>query len=579
MGVYRLRFGLEDTAPIGAGETADGLRDKLEALAGIGAGNVNVSETGGVFTITFVGSLAATDVEELIPRVDASLRDDQAEFPTAATDPSRPQGLRGSFVTIIDDPGNPSSVGQSRQILSNTGTVLTLDQAWDALPSDQARYEILQFNGLVIPTVEVAIEDADVPSLVVSQSGGETIVAEGSASGSDTISVSLGMTPAPGEIVTVTLDGHGQLAFSDNTLQFDEFNHLTPQVVTITAVDDAAVEGFHRADLTLTTSSSEAVSGYNGVGETLVASVGDNDHEGVLIEESNGATDVAEGGATDSYTVVLTNAPADGETVTVTVTAQPTRTSKTGSIAGHPDSVRSFVEQVEVSLDGIDFFTSVDVLFDDGNWDEKQTIHVRAVDDDIVDGGDTQVFAPILDLANNIQGPLFIIGGIGVDRSGLFEREPIMLPVSANPAFEREVNFKDSIGDVIEATEETADAPATITIDPTDGDLLDFLGVDSVEDIDLEALINVAIEITRGEGKNKVRFIEDAEFDGDGNLLLSLNKAWDNPLTPPGVPDETSEYALFDANPNFFVVEADQTDLLYFNDTDNVTSFPDTPFA
>lgn len=569
VGVYTLRFGLEDTAPLN-GETDEAeLEASLEALDGIG--DISVEQTtDNVFTITFLG--AAKDVEQLIPRVGASLVDADAHFPTPAslTDP-RPQGLRGSFVTIIDDPLSPSSVGQSRQILSNTGTELTLDQAWDSLPSDEARYEILQFNGLVIPTVEVAIEDSDAASLVVWQNGGETFVAEGSASGSDTIEVSLGMAPAPGETITVTLNGHGQLAFSgDGTLEFNSANYLTPQVVTITAVNDTAIEGFHRADFTLTTS--------NGVTKTFVANVGDNDHEGVLIIESNGSTDVAEGGARDTYQVVLTQAPGEGETVTVKVTAQPTRTSKTGSIAGHPDSVRSFVEQVEVSLNGTDWFTSVDVLLDADNWDDKQTIHVRAKDDLIVDGGDTQVFAPILDLANNIQGPLFIIGGIGVDRSGLFEREPIMLPVSANPAFEREVNFKDSLGDVIAATDETAGAPATITIDPTDADFLNFLGVGTVAEIDLEALIDVAIEITRGEGKNKVRFIENAELVGS-NVVLTLNKAWNNPFNEPGVPNSGSQYTLFDANPNFFVVEADQTDLLYFNDTDNVTSFPDTPFA
>ncbi|MEX2149864.1 MAG: LEPR-XLL domain-containing protein [Steroidobacteraceae bacterium] len=600
VGVYTLRFGLEDTGPLDGSETAAELQVALEALEGIGVGSVSVAQTdNNVFTITFLGDLGGTDIEELIPRVGASLFDDEAAFPIAALGPdSRPQGLRGSFVTIIDDPLNPSSVGQSRQILSNTDTELTLDQAWDSLPSEQARYEILQFNGLVIPTVEVAIEDSDVASLVVWQSGGETFVSEGSVSGSDTIEVSLGKAPAMGETVTVALDGHGQLAFSgDDVITIDgesflEFTHLTysaAQNVIVTALDDEAVEGFHRADFTLTTSSNQVGSAYGGLGvtKTFVANVGDDDHEGVLIIESNGSTDVTEGGARDTYQVVLTQAPGEGETVTVKVTAQPTRTSKTGSIAGHPDSVRSFVEQVEVSLDGIAWSAFVNVLFDEDNWDTKQTIHVRAKDDAIVDGSDTQVFAPILDLANNIQGPLFIIGGIGVDRSGLFEREPIMLPVSANPAFEREVNFKDSIGVVLDATEadETSGTPATITI--AAADVLEFLGVDTVEEIHLEALINVAIEITRGEGKNKVRFIEDAELVGS-NLLLTLNKAWDNPFNEPGVPrgddpatpmvDESSQYTLFDANPNFFVVEADQTDLLYFNDTDNVTSSP-TPFA
>jgi Ca2+-binding RTX toxin-like protein len=224
-----------------------------------------------------------------------------------------------------------------------------------------------------------------------------------------------------------------------------------------------------------------------------------------------------------------------------------------------------------VSLDGVNFFKSIGVTFNDGNWDVEQTVHVRAIDDDIVDGGDTQVFAPILDLANNIQGPLFIVGGIGVDRSGLFEREPVMLP--------GEVNLKDSLGVVLAATEATADVPATITIDPNDPDLLSFLGAAEADDIDLDALNNVALEITRGEGKNKVRLIEDAEFDQAGNLLLTLNKAWDNPLTPPGVPGSSSQYTLFNANPNLLVNEAEQVDFLFFNDSDNVNSFDDPALA
>ena len=192
--------------------------------------------------------------------------------------------------------------------------MLTLDQAWDSLPSDQARYEILQFNGLVIPTVEVNIEDDDVASLVVWQTGTETFVSEGSDSGSDVIEVSLGMAPPLGETVTVRLDGHGQLEFRGDTvmtdaagkfLQFNAANYGDIQFVTLSAIDDSMVEGFHRADFTLTTS--------NGVTKTLVANVGDNDHQGVLIIESNGSTDVAEGGAQDTYEVVLTQAPGAGE--------------------------------------------------------------------------------------------------------------------------------------------------------------------------------------------------------------------------------------------------------------------------
>ena len=62
-----------------------------------------------------------------------------------------------------------------------------------------------------------------------------------------------------------------------------------------------------------------------------------------------------------------------------------------------------------------------------------------------MDGGDTKVFAPTLDQLNNIQGPLMITGAEGPDRTGLLEREPIMLPY--------EKNEKPSMGDVESAAE------------------------------------------------------------------------------------------------------------------------------
>ena len=56
-----------------------------------------------------------------------------------------------------------------------------------------------------------------------------------------------------------------------------------------------------------------------------------------------------------------------------------------------------------------------------------------------MDGGDSQVFAPGLDYVNHVQGPLRVRGGLGDDRTGLFEREPIMLPKGHNglPEFNR----------------------------------------------------------------------------------------------------------------------------------------------
>src|SRR5205807_9698323 len=76
-----------------------------------------------------------------------------------------------------------------------------------------------------------------------------------------------------------------------------------------------------------------------------------------------------------------------------------------------------------------------------------------------VDGQDTHVFAPELNQLNNVQGPLFINGGEGKDRTGLLEREPVMLPAERNEA--------PPMGAVVSATagSQNPAGAATLTVD------------------------------------------------------------------------------------------------------------------
>ncbi|MCT7956024.1 putative Ig domain-containing protein, partial [Laspinema palackyanum] len=77
-----------------------------------------------------------------------------------------------------------------------------------------------------------------------------------------------------------------------------------------------------------------------------------------LITESDGSTNVTEGGATDTYTVVLTNRP----TAEVTIRINPDHQTTTG--------VNS-------------------LIFTPENWDKPQTVEIVAVDDNIVEGNHT----------------------------------------------------------------------------------------------------------------------------------------------------------------------------------------------
>ena len=91
----------------------------------------------------------------------------------------------------------------------------------------------------------------------------------------------------------------------------------------MTAVDDTLAEGPHTA--TIQHSAASADPNYNGIAvASVTVHITDNDSAGVVVTESSGATDVTEGGANDSYSVVLTTQPTANVTVTLISDAQAT---------------------------------------------------------------------------------------------------------------------------------------------------------------------------------------------------------------------------------------------------------------
>ncbi|WP_193196167.1 CARDB domain-containing protein [Nostoc sp. MG11] len=79
---------------------------------------------------------------------------------------------------------------------------------------------------------------------------------------------------------------------------------------------------------------------------------------GVIIAETDGSTNVTEGGATDTYTVALTSQPTADVAIAINFTAQVTADVNT-------------------------------LTFTAANWNQAQTITVAAVDDDVVEGNHT----------------------------------------------------------------------------------------------------------------------------------------------------------------------------------------------
>jgi RTX calcium-binding nonapeptide repeat (4 copies) len=286
---------------------------------------------------------------------------------------------------------------------------------------------------------------------------------------SDTFTVALSQAPMGGETVTVNLN---VVSPSGNPVQFEDgsgnaitqltFTGAAAQTVRVVSLQDGVVEGPYKQTVTLTTKSSLAGSGYNGdpatnhaILKNFTVNVGDADSPQVVVNESNLSTNVIEGGGvgagaipissnppaytppfsgapyTDDYTIVLSKAPS--QDVYVDLSADPTRTSRQGGFGS--DVIDSF--QPQLSFGGANVVTDPTtglpaVHFTPTNWYIAQQVLVQAIDNQIVDGGDTKVFAQQLDLVSNIQGPLFINGAPGPDHSELTSREPQLLPGETN---------------------------------------------------------------------------------------------------------------------------------------------------
>ena len=116
-------------------------------------------------------------------------------------------------------------------------------------------------------------------------------------------------------------------------------------------MSDQIAEGDHTGTIShLVTSADLKYSGLYPNGKDLVVNITDNDYADLIISQSDGSSAVAEGGATDDYTVALSSEPTFDVTVTVT--------------------------------SGDDLSTDpIQLTFTPDNWDQPQGVTVTAVDD------------------------------------------------------------------------------------------------------------------------------------------------------------------------------------------------------
>ncbi len=253
-------------------------------------------------------------------------------------DRDQPQSVS---VTAVDD-----SIDESSAPATHTSYIS------HGVASDDIQYNSLPANGITIN-----IEDNDDAAIIVTDR--ELSISEGG----DEAGYLLRLATEPTALVTLAarFDAE-QIALSPSVVRFDANNWDEPQLIIVSAVDDAVDEDNHFAIILHEATSSD--SRYSAIPvEAVAAAIEDNDSAGVTVTPTEVL--VSENGLTDQYAVVLDSAP----------TA--------------PVTVEIFADD-QVQAD------AVALTFDRESWNEPQAVTVSAVNDGINETAPGQLHSGVI---------------------------------------------------------------------------------------------------------------------------------------------------------------------------------------
>jgi len=293
-------------------------------------GSTNVTEGGATDTVSVV--LTAQPSTDVV--IDVSSNDTTAAtLSTSALTFTTANWNVAQNVTI----SAPEDVDLVNETPTFTASIhdATSDNAWDPL-ADQ--------------TVTIHVTDNDTPNITVTESGGSTAVTEGGAT--DSFTVALTAQPASDVVLNVTSNDTSSMTVSPATLTFTSANWNTTQTVTVTAPEDVDIVS-ETPSVVLEVNDASSDDAWDPLANVNIAvTVTDNDTAGFTVTESGGSTDVTEGGATDSFDVILTAQPSSDVVFAVS---------------------SSNIAHVTVSTSSLTFTTA--------NWSTAQTVTVTAPED------------------------------------------------------------------------------------------------------------------------------------------------------------------------------------------------------
>ncbi len=322
-------------------------------------------------------TVAVTTVDDDVPGLrTGTVSGTITEAGGAATFTVRLNTLPSGDVTVAVSSGDsgegtvsPSSMTFTINNWNSTQTV-TVTGANDSIDDGDQNYDIIldpastadsDYNGLDNVDVRVTTTDDDTAGITLSDLGAgtprETVTEATGAGRTATFDVELDSEPTANVVIALSSTDTTEGTVSPASLTFTATNWNSTQTVTLTGVDDFIDDGDRDYAVRLASpTGSDSV--YSGLSQqdVLVRTL-DNDTKGVTVTPT--ALKVAEGGAGQTYTLVLNTQPeAD-----VTITIASSDTAVTPSVSS--------------------------VTFGTGNWNSAVTVTVTAAtdNDDYAKGG------------------------------------------------------------------------------------------------------------------------------------------------------------------------------------------------
>ena len=205
--------------------------------------------------------------------------------------------------------------------------------------------------------------------------------------------VSLGSEPRSAVTLSITSSDEGEATASPSSLVFAPAAWRTRQTFTVTPVDDDVADGDQRYTIGVDASSGDSV--YDGEFEEVSPLNIDDDRAGLVLSETNVATD--EGGGTATVAVSLMSEPTAPVTVTLASGPETEATVSPGSL-----------------------------VFAPADWDTEQRFTVTGADDDVVDGNQTYEIVLTPSGGDYGGGQDKVIPGVNADddTAGIFLRPP-----------------------------------------------------------------------------------------------------------------------------------------------------------